>query len=286
MRINDPETGQPAVAKHAPIIDEYTFYLAQAKLNKEKVTYVQKNEHMFLKGILFSQAGRLMTSSNPKGKNKTHWYYVCPETRKNYNAERLHAQFFNILDTVSFTKEDIEKIRSLTINAIDKEIADVIKKRTQLTKQETELQKKIRTIEEKYLSTPEISKETYDSLVNDTRLQLAQIQAELARFGNGRDAFIKQLDAMLSSIGSLKDYFPAMDFERKKKVVNFLFGGVLLYADGCYRTPKINPILNDKILVLKEKGLLQVQQSLVNFEEIPLSSRDGEVIAHLLSAIA
>ena len=66
-----------------------------------------------------------------------------------------------------------------------------------------------------------------------------------------------------------------MDLVRQHRFINMVFKQSLSYADGIFRTPSLLEIFEDKALILKEKGLLKIEQPVINLGITPVRSETG-----------
>ena len=64
-----------------------------------------------------------------------------------------------------------------------------------------------------------------------------------------------------------------------------MFDNKLAYDNGFYRTAYLAPIFSHKALILKEKGLLFVEQPLSKMGEIPICAPDGAAVEPLIKLL-
>jgi site-specific DNA recombinase len=62
---------------------------------------------------------------------------------------------------------------------------------------------------------------------------------------------------------------------QKHTIIRTVFKDGLMFNDGAYRTPYLIPALSHNQLILKEKGLLFVEESFANSGVTPVCSEDG-----------
>jgi site-specific DNA recombinase len=265
MRVKDPATGQTIIGKHDPIINESTYYMVQAKLHALKAPAKHATDNMYLKGSIYCHCGRSMTVSNPKGKlGKEYWYYLCPVHKKNLNADKLHDQFTAILEAVEISKEDVAVIKSIAEKEVINYIENITARKSVLEKELASLSIKIENMERKFLET-NISKNVFDKTVGEHRVKKINIENELSHAETIKTDNLEKVNIILSQLSTLRKWFDKSSIENKRKAIRLLFGGVLLYVDGVYRTPYLDGLIKPKALLLKEKGLLEVEKSLVQF---------------------
>ena len=64
----------------------------------------------------------------------------------------------------------------------------------------------------------------------------------------------------------------------KKSFINLVFDNQLSYKKGVYRTLFLNPLFHSKAALIKEKGLLFIEQPLDFLGKTPMCAPDGKVI--------
>jgi site-specific DNA recombinase len=90
---------------HTPIVSEHEYWQAE-RLLKKKNPAISKRDEVYQKGVLNDYAGKKMTAGNSKGKSKSYWYYVSPTSRKHFSAIKIHNQFHELLETLSFLDQE------------------------------------------------------------------------------------------------------------------------------------------------------------------------------------
>jgi len=246
---------------HVPIVSENDYYMAMDKLSGKNFRH-QNNEAVPLRGVVKCHCGKLLTAAPSKSKTgKYYWYYFCNDHRKaNFSANKMHGQLLAILDELTMDKESAERIAAASRAAINEQINTSTK---QLMKLDLAIQKAghaISAIEEKYLLQPDISQATYNKVIKEKRIQLNELQAQRAAFSTDAYVLLEQLNIALSTLTSLRQRYEQLDVLHKQIFFKQGFGSNMTYTDGIYRTPFINPIFNANALVLKEKGLLIIEQ--------------------------
>jgi site-specific DNA recombinase len=266
---------------HAPIISEHSFYTAQQRLHQKGIK-IQKREEVPLRGILHCHCGRKMTAGNSRGRNGTYyWYYLCETHKKNLSAKKLHAQLYAVLDELSIQEERIEWYKSKILESIEQKYAN---KGGAIMKAKLELQKaqqKINATQEKYLLQPDISPEVYAKVMTDLKVQETRWQEEIAKLNTNAQAYYKAIDDVLPKLNNVRESFLGWPLHQQQLFLNMVFRESLSYADGVYRTTFINPLFADKVLILKEKGLLVVEQSSLKTDVSPISAGNRTLIETL-----
>lgn len=73
------------------------------------------------------------------------------------------------------------------------------------------------------------------------------------------------------------ELFLEMPLHKQQSLLNILFHIPLTY-NGIYRTPKLYSLFAGKALILKEKGLLLIEQPFAVHDESTISTPDGTLI--------
>ncbi len=250
---------------HAPLISPDLFWTAYYKLSgKKKGPGTQNNDATPLRGVLQCWCGRSVTSGNSRGRHgKYYWYYLCPQHRKNLNAIKLHNQFNEILEHLSFDADDLELLREKVITRIAKHLQNNGGDVATLKKELKAVQTRIDNAEEKYLLQPDITQNTYVRVTKDLKEKAIHLQREIVTMETDQQVYLDRLNTMLPKLSNLKAAFEELTTDRKKQFIQILFNGVLYYRNDAYRTPFPSELINDKILELKEKGLLFIEQPFI-----------------------
>lgn len=268
---DDPE--KLVDGKHAPIVDKATWWAVQGKLTGKKYNK-QDNEEVPLRGSLQCACGRPMTAGNSKGKYKYYWYYVCLECKQNHSAIKLHEQFDRILGEFTLEPSQLQFLQDKTMHFIKENLYSAQKAIDQKTRELKELEAKIDSVEEKYIS----------GSLDDDAYRKWKARYESERFG--LLAVIDELNVPLAEtwarysenlhrLSDIAYLYHSGNMESKKSFINVVFDGKLSYANGVYRTLYLNPLYAGKAPLLKEKGLLVVEQSLSKSDDFLISAPDG-----------
>lgn len=264
---------------HAPLISEADYWLVQEKLHGKTIT-MQVREDVPLRGVLHCWCGKKVTAGNSKGKLRYYWYYLCPKHRQNLSANRLHAQFDELLDELSFDEVMLEKIKAVAKLKMKKVIDSKEENLKQIRRQLDHVEKRITSTEEKYLRQPDISETTYKKVISELKADQARLYRELAEKNTNHVASWTRLEGIFSTLSNLRLKFHEMQLHQQHKFINWVFDGQLSYENGSYRTPSLNPIFQYKTLTLKEKGLLVMNSPVRNLGITPQRTPEGNDIEH------
>ncbi len=279
-----PYKGKPAMeidAIHEPIISKYDYFRAVARLNK-KTSTVQPSDDVWLRGILHCTCGRKMTAGNSKSKSgRYYWYYKCnTHKEKNYPAIKIHRQFLDILDLVSFDEGEIEIVRGLLLNQLEahnnNKGGNIMRLKMELSK----VERKISDTQAKFLTSENIDTKVFDSVINDLKSQAADYEQRIIKARTSADTVTKMINDLLPRLSRISQVFVDFPLYRRQEFISVMFPFPLSY-DGVYRTPGINPFFEDKLLKTKEKGQHKTEPSLIITGQIPGSTQDGNYIEHL-----
>lgn len=276
--------GQPQKeinAIHQPIISKIEFYNVQNKLFGKKIA-VQRSEDVWLRGIIHCECGRKMTAGNSRGKSgKYYWYYKCQEHQVNFSANKLHSLFKDVLDVISFDEDTVEFYRDNLIKSINdhqnKKGGNIMRLKLDLSK----IKNKIESTQERYLLSPDIDPAVYAKVLNELKAEESLIQINISKANTDTDSMLTMMNELLPKLTNISELFFEWALHQQQLFINTVFSHSLYCIGGIYRTPYIHPLFAHKALILNEKGLLEVEQSLENFGNFLTSTRDGSCIEHL-----
>lgn len=253
---------------HEGIVSEDAFYTVQNMLNGRNQVHTTYNEAVPLRGILRCHCGRVMTAGNSKGKNNYYWYYKCLDHKENHSGNRLHGQMLEILYNLKFdehlVQKTVEKLK-LKIKARFKNNANV---RAAKTSELTAINDKIDSLELKYISN-DIDVMSYRKWHPKLMTQKAEIINEIEKM---KMPSMEKIEDLVSKVGDLCAVYENSNIYRKQVIVRHLFGENLYYENGIYRTPFINSLFWSKVPLLKEKQLLEIQETASFYGKNPLSA--------------
>jgi DNA invertase Pin-like site-specific DNA recombinase len=272
--------GKPAMevnAIHEPIIGKYEYYAAKNKLNRRIV--IQPSEDVWLRGILHCHCGRLMTAGNSRSHTgKYYWYYKCQEHQINFPAKKLHAQFKEILDELTFSDKSINFIREKLLQSINehqsKKGGNIMRLKLALSK----VQKKIEETQTRYLLNPDIDPKIYSKVITELKEEESKIEINITKATTDTGTLVGLLNDLLPSLKNLSKVFFNFPVHQQQLFINTVFSRPLSYFEEIYRTPNIYPVFADKVLILKEKRLLEIEQPLGFLAESAEGTRDGSGI--------
>lgn len=267
-----PEQIQKGI--HPAIISESDYWQAQYKLSGKRFTR-QTNEEVPLRGIIKCQVcGNPLTAGKSKGRRSYYWYYVCHKDKQNLSATKLHEQFYEILDYLSFEEQRIKWYS----DKLGEEIARMISQRgeilakTQKVLRQTNEQ--IQATEEKYLLAPEISPAVFKNTIATLRKKQIELQRRLIELDQDQNIYWQKLNETLPKLHDIRQTLEGIDLNRQRQFISLVFNNSLSHDGVCYRTAYLHPMFAHNAMILKEKGLLTIEQPSYISEETPVCAPD------------
>lgn len=273
-------------AIHPPIVSETDYWLVQERLNSRKIV-VQRNEEVYLRGVIrCSDCGRLLTAGKSSGRSKKYWYYFCKTHKKNLPANKVHEWFEKILDNLSLPEESLIKFKEGLKEKVDKHIST---KTADLMKTNLSLQRivdRISSVEEKYLTTPDISEKTYKKIITDLRADESRLRGQVASLSVNNEYLYSMIEQATPKLLDLKKTFFRFSIQKQHLLINTIFNNYLSFDGKVGRTAFLSPLFKHNELVLKEKGLLLVEQSVKIFGITPISAPYGSLFEPILAILS
>lgn len=259
---------------HDAIIDEHSWWEVQRRLG----TITQRNilnDDVPFRGVLKHSCGKLFTAGNSRSKSgRYYWYYKCNDHPKlNLSAIKLHAQFDEVLQHLSLPEQQINYLHQAAKKLTLERLQERSKKIIELKKDLATAQKNIDQVEEKFISghlAPETYKKwysKYSTAESTTRYQLSEYESNFAGKWN-------LFEEQLPRLGNVQMLYNIADLTQKRIFLRQVFNSALTYVDGVYRTHFLLPLLSHNTLILKQKGLLIVEQPTQLVEENAGSTRE------------
>jgi site-specific DNA recombinase len=260
---------------HTPIISESDFWRCQELLGNKKPLKAMAGDHVPLRGVLKHECGTPMTAGFSKGKRKYYLYYRCRKcSSQNIPGDFLHEQFNKVLHLLSFDNDQvsylIKEVKSKVEHSLQSRKIHITKKNEGLAT----VNRKIEKLEERLMN-DEINSQTYKRWYKKLAVERSLIQSQIDSLANDKESMFNKIESLLPSLTELPQIFERATLFQKHSILREVFKQGLMYGRGAFRTPYINPALAHNSMILKEKGLLFIEQSSENFEEITICSGDG-----------
>lgn len=260
-------------ALHAPLITENDYWTVQEKITG-KNHRTHNREEVPLRGVLKCHCGHYMTAAPSRGKSgKYYWYYFCESHRKiNLSANKLHAQFEEVLDHLSIDPEDLAILRETLTQKLNEWISQKTGNLMRTNLDIQKLERQIIAIEEKYLLQPGISSETYNRIISEKRIQLNDLLSQQAALKTDTAEYYNRLYQLLDRLSDIKTHWLNFDLTSKQRFIKQVFERNLSYRDGYYRTPFLHPVFSLKALPDKDFPLIVEKQTATEVAENLLSA--------------
>lgn len=263
---------------HLPIVSEFDFWRANDRL-KNKTFTIQRKEDVPLRGVLKCHCGRFLTAGNSRSKTgRYYWYYLCPVHKINLPATKLHSQFNEILDLLSYSEERIEWFTEKLSEEISIQLNQKGELLAKTQKSLRSINEKILATEEKFLEDPSMNKSIYAKVMNNHRMQKSILERRLSDLNTNQNIYWQKLNDLLPKIHDIRATFEELDLYRKQQFINMVFDSSLSYQNEAYRTQSLHPMFRHNSLELKEKGLLEIIPEALQFGGIPLRTPNGNRI--------
>ena len=136
------------------------------------------------------------------------------------------------------------------------------------------LEEKLHAVEEKWISN-QIGRDTYDRWSSTYNTEIFTIKGYIERYNRDQSYGYKILKKHLHQLGDMKTIYNHSNTIEKRVLVSKVFDSNLYYKNGIYRTPTIVPVLACNELIMKEKGLLEIDKKRDFPEKIPSSGAGG-----------
>ncbi|HVW97074.1 MAG TPA: recombinase family protein [Mucilaginibacter sp.] len=245
---------------HTPIISEGDFWLAQEKLGNKRPSKVQPEERFPLRGVLKCWCGLHMTAGYSKGKKQYYLYYRCiKHTGTNISGNILHDKFSELLGLLSFTIEQIEYIASSVKAMLKTALKDKESQLATHTKQLEIVNQKIEELEER-LFNKDIETETYKRWFTKYSAERGHLLDEMNKSNKDSKGRWDRLQRILPSLTSLNALYDRASIKDKHCLIKGVFKHAVTFSEGAFRTPCISELFEHNYLIIKEKGLLLVEQ--------------------------
>ncbi|MBP7398201.1 MAG: hypothetical protein KA954_01350 [Chitinophagales bacterium] len=125
----------------------------------------------------------------------------------------------------------------------------------------------------------------FNEVVTELRGKSADIDIQLIKAKTSTDTMLNMLSDVLPKLSKLSKAFMLFPLNRRHEFISVLFPFPLSY-NKIYRTTSIHKLFADKALILKEKGLLEIEQPLEDLGKIPASTQDRNPIELLETFLA
>lgn len=262
-------------ALHKGLIDESIFWAAKQKLNRAKHPKQLLNAEVPMRGVVRCYCGKLLTAGKSKGKKNYYWYYKCNDhVQQNFSANKMHSQFDEVLNLFSFTNVQLNYLYESAEKEMNMQLHD---RKKELQQKKNELKTavaQLESLEEKFIS-DQINNETYSKWYSTYKHKESSLRFEVEQLSGDQEKTWRQFKGNLPRLSDVHYLYHSATLVQKQTFIKLVFNSQLRYEAGSYRTPYLFKLFTHNTLILKEKGLLFVEQSFENEGGISLSAPDG-----------
>ena len=262
---------------HEPIIDEYTFYQAYERLNRNKRHMkLVVSDDLYLRGLLLcTDCGKLLTGSKSKGKGGYYFYYRCLRcSGQNHSAIRSHAQLSEIFKLLQFDMDTVKYMHDQLYKRYKERMSGSKDRIKVLQKDITHLETKIDSLEEKFIM-DKVTSDTYNKWMSRLTRDLSGKKHELARLSNMSEKILFSARHKLEKLTDINGLFEKMDTLKKQEVFRFIFPHSSLKTRKGYRTHTLNELFMHNLHKFKGKELLELTGVRVEGPKTPICTRSG-----------
>jgi site-specific DNA recombinase len=264
-----------AEAIHTPIIDRNLWWRVQSMLNPVQAPRIEYNEEVPLRGALRCHCGRCFTAGNSKGKLKYYWYYICEAHRQtNLSAIKLHSQFDELLDQLNFTDAQVQYLQKQMVDGIQQRLQVQHEKIRTRQKELNQTMADIISLEEKYIRDT-VDTDTYKRHRARLEAEKAVHEQEIAKLQQPVGETWEKYAKCVAQLTDIRYLYQCGTVQHKHIFIKTVFNSQLYYQNGTYRTPYLHPLFALKAPILKEKGLLEIEQPSHFSGKIPIGAPGG-----------
>lgn len=218
-------------------------------------------EEFPLRGLLKSPCcGGCMTAGWSKGKKKYYLYYRCiKHSNVNIPGKVLHEKYKALVSHLNLRQKDVDYITERTKRELKKQVALRKKQAVVKTEELKKIEKQIERLEERMIN-DELEPATYKKYFRKFKSQQACLTEEIDYLKQSSEEEYNQQLLLLPYLINLTAIFEKMPVSGQHVIMREVFKQGLTFKDGAFRTPSINPAFEHNLLILKEKGLLFLEQ--------------------------
>ncbi|MBC7650931.1 MAG: hypothetical protein H7101_04195, partial [Deinococcales bacterium] len=188
------------------------------------------------------------------------YYYKCAtSTHLNLSVKKAHDQLMEVLKLMSLPQRLITAIKDKT--TIDLEVTQKENKsRIKLLAKDLEdCEAKLYSVEEKWIAN-QLNFESYQRWHSHHSHQRIAVNAQLDQLQKEEKHIWYLVQDELEKLSDLHYLYEIGNTSDKQQLIRLGFDSRLYYSGGLYRTPYMMPIFTHNTLIMKEKGLLVLDQ--------------------------
>ncbi len=277
---DDPEKIVKGI--HEAIIPEATWWKVQSLLkggNKKNTSF---NDDFPLKGLLQHECGKLLTAAFAQGKTLKVGYYRCMADNTNLNARHLHEQFDELLKELSLPTFYVEYLRQAVLKNLQDGLTQNRTKYESKKEQLLKLDRKMENLEEDRI-TRTIDAEAFLKWQRRYQSEAAIIRGELESLSEPFDEVLQRYQETIPLLANMHHTYHAhaKSTAQKQSMIKGVFEHGIAHDKISFRTPSILSIFHPKEQVLKEKGLLIIEQPIQKIDKSKECSQNGLIFEPL-----
>lgn len=261
-------------AIHEAIIPEAQFWTAQRLLHPGRISRSRLTEEVPLRGLLKCWCGCSMTAGKSRGRSKYYTYYRCMKHGKNFSADMIHDKLRAVIAHLSLTPRQVAYIETAAKTKLENATIHRAALIEEKKKALAVVAEKLHRMEEKYMN-DEIETSTYKKWYPKFMADQSALQEEIKNLKTDQSDKWTQLIRLFPYLQDLSVIFDKADVVQKQALLKVWFKQSLIFDNGVFRTAWINPAFAHNCVVLKEKGLLEVEEKGEMTGETPMCTRDG-----------
>jgi site-specific DNA recombinase len=246
---------------HVPMIDDLTFQTVQELLDQNKnnkIGKVETNPDFYLaKTLRCFSCNNILTGCYSKGKIKYYGYYQCGNSqckqRQYLPKDKIHETFLKFLENLIPPKEDLDLFKDILIDVYTQNYQYAIEVNLQCEKMLKGLNKKLNKIKE-MLEESVYSQEEYLERKSKIEAEIINTKIQITNTEIDKSEFEKCINDSITFIEHLPKFWINLSHLNKQKLHKILFGEGIIYDNGTYRTPSLNPIFNEMQTFVEEEN--------------------------------
>lgn len=246
---------------HQGMIEEHLWWEVQRQLGNVPRPRKIDNPEVPLRGELHCQCGKILTAGNTYNKSgRYYWYYKCnSHIGSNFSAIHLHSQFDEMLHHLSLSELHISYLQESARAQLELLLHDKKVKAVKLKKELKAAQQNLESAEEKYI-TGSLAAGSYKKWYGKYSGAIASLRYQLSETEMAASDKWQSFAENIHKLGDIKALWQAATLMQKRIFLRLVFNYSLTYSGGVYTTPWLHPLFIHNALILKEKGLLIVEQ--------------------------
>jgi site-specific DNA recombinase len=141
------------------------------------------------------------------------------------------------------------------------------KKQAKLRSEElAKVNRKINEWEERLMN-DEIEGQTYKKWFKKYFIEKSKLESDIKQLGQESDFQLNRVQRLLPHLVDIPNLFRNANIAQKHALIRRVFKHGFTYKEGSFRTLFLNPAFAHNELILKEKGLLFVEQPSINLPD-------------------